>query len=92
MLTIGSIFFIMFLCNIYLVNMRKSINEVMLRNCIDSYKNLNGIKDLIYIYKATKKEEISVYERNRLKTYLIISILTLFLYFSFAIMIFTVDW
>ena len=72
--------------------MRKSINKVMLRNGFDSYKNLNGIKDLIYIYKAIKKEEISVSERNRLKAYLIISILTLFLYFSFAIMIFTVDW
>jgi predicted membrane-bound dolichyl-phosphate-mannose-protein mannosyltransferase len=92
MLAISAIFFVMFLCNIYLVNMRKSINEVMLRNGIDSYKNLNGIKDLIYIYKATKKEEISVSERNRLKAYFIISILTLFLYFSFAIMIFTVDW
>jgi len=92
MLTIYAIFFIMFLCNIYLVNMRKSINKVMLRNGFDSYKNLNGIKDLIYIYKAIKKEEISVSERNRLKAYLIISILTLFLYFSFAIMIFTVDW
>ena len=92
MLIIGTIFFIMLLCNIYLGSMRKVINDVMLRNGIESYKNLNGIKDLIYIYKATKKEEISVSERNRLKVYFIISVLTLFLYFSFAIMIFTVDW
>ena len=83
----------MFLFNVYLVTMRNKILDIMKRNSTEKYENLAGFKDMYYIYKTFKdNKSISNKERNILKTYFVLTIVTLVLYFSFIVMIFTVDW
>ena len=83
----------MFLFNVYLVTMRNKILDIMKRNSTEKYENLAGFKDLNYIYKTFKNNKsISNKERNILKTYFVLTVVTLVLYFSFIVMIFTVDW
>ncbi len=83
----------MFVFNVYLVTMRNKILDIMKRNSADKYENLAGFKDMYYIYKTFKySKSITDKERNILKIYFALTVITLILYFSFAVMIFTIDW
>jgi hypothetical protein len=87
------IFFVTSICTLYLVAFRSKVNIVMLRVKESGYRNIISIKDLMRIKKAFKNSvEINNYDRQVLKIYFTMFLISLILSISFVILIFTLDW
>lgn len=87
------LFILLSFCSIYLNSSIKKVMTLLKKNHIDIFMNFYTFKDIKNIYLLCKKDSgIAEKERRLIRHYFILLIISLPLFITFGIIIFTTDW
>jgi len=93
LLIIIILFITLSICSAFLYSMRKKVWIILNRNGIIIYANIFTFKNIKDIYILCKiNNNIKLTERNLVRNYFLLLILSFILYIIFGILIFTSNW